>query len=134
MTYLTARYSDPRRYLVKTLRETGRRIERIVLGFGEPEVRAHRPFDEWSAVELVGYLRDAEREDLRAVNAIVVRDGARIEERRAQHGPAEQRYQDAPIDELSISTIRTLAMNTTLPMRRQPLWRDLLHNWRAHTR
>ncbi len=101
MTYTTARYSDPRRYLVKTLRETGRRIERLVLGFDEPLVRRHEPFDEWSAVEIVGFVRDAEREDLRAVNAMVMRDGARIDERRAQHGPAEQRYQHASVDELA---------------------------------
>ena len=108
MPYITARYSDPRRYLVKTLRETGRRIERLVLGFDEPLVRRHEPFDEWSAVEIVGFVRDSEREDLRAVNAIVTRDGARIDERRAQHGPAEQRYQHASVDELAwdFSTLR----------------------------
>lgn len=101
MSYITARYSDPRRFLVKTLRETGGRIERLVLGFDEPFVRQHEPFDEWSAVEILGFLRDAEREDLRAVNAMVMRDGAHIEERRAQHGPAEQRHQDAAVDQLA---------------------------------
>jgi hypothetical protein len=122
MPYITARYSDPRRYLVKTLRETGGRIERLVLGFGEPEVREHRSFDEWSAVELMGYLRDAEREDLRAVNAMVIRDGARIDERRAQHGPAEQHYQQAAIDELTWEFIS---------LRDETVWilRDASHAW-----
>lgn len=116
MSYITARYSDPRRYLVKTLRETGRRIERLVLGFDEPLVRRREPFDEWSAVEIMGFLRDAEREDLRAVNAMVVRDRARIDERRAQHGPAEHRYQDASVDELAWDFI-TLREETVWTLR-----------------
>lgn len=101
MRYVTARYSDPRRYLVKTLRETGHRIERLVGGFDDRRAREREVFDEWSVVEIVGFLRDAEREDLRAINAIVARDGARIEERRALHGPAEQRYREADVDELT---------------------------------
>ena len=61
MPYITARYSDPRRYLVKTLRETGGRIGRLVLGFGEAVVRVHRSCGGWSAGALMGCLREAER-------------------------------------------------------------------------
>ena len=34
--------------------------------------------DEWSVTEVVGFMRDSEREDLKTITAVVATDGARI--------------------------------------------------------
>ena len=106
--YISARYSEQPRYLRKTLREVAHRIEELAVRLTEDESREHIPEDDWSVVELAGYLRDSEREDLKAVNAIITRDGARIEERHAQYGPAENNYQEQDLDEFmwDFATIR----------------------------
>jgi len=43
-------------------------------------------------IEVVGFLRDSEREDLHAVQALIARDGARLPERRAHLAPRERGY------------------------------------------
>lgn len=98
--YVSARYSEQPRYLRKTLREVAHRIEELAVQLSEEEAREHIPEDDWSVVQTAGFLRDSEREDLKAINAMIARDGARIEERRAQYGPAEGDYQHAHLDEL----------------------------------
>lgn len=106
--YVSARYSEQPRYLRKTLREVAHRIEELAVQLTEDEARERIPEDDWSVVELAGYLRDCEREDLAAVNAMIARDGARIQERRAQYGPAEGNYQRLHLDEFmwDFATIR----------------------------
>jgi hypothetical protein len=106
--YVSARYSEQPRYLRKTLREVAHRIEELAVQLTEDEAREHIPEDDWSVVELAGFLRDSEREDLAAINAMIARDGAPLEERRAQYGPAEHDYQHQHLDELmwDFATIR----------------------------
>jgi len=106
--YVSARYSEQPLYFRKTLREVAHRIEELAVQLTEDEAREHILEDEWSAVELAGYLRDSEREDLKAIAAIISRDRARIAERRTQYGPAEGDYQHAPLDEFiwDFATIR----------------------------
>lgn len=96
--YVVARHGDPRRYLVKALHEVARRIARLVQTLDEELLDARASGDEWTVAQIVGYLRDAEQEDLAALRAVVRIDGARIGARRAVHGPDEQRYDagDAP--------------------------------------
>ena len=101
MTYLTRQYGSPQRYLLKALREVAHQVEDLLVRFDERELRWRPADDEWCAIEIAGFLRDSEREDLRAVRAMVARDGARIEERRAHHGPAEQDYRRASAQELA---------------------------------
>jgi hypothetical protein len=99
--YVSARYSEQPRYLCKTLREVAHRIEELAVQFTDAEARERIPEDQWSAVELAGFLRDSEREDLRAITSIVELTSSKIEERRAQYGPEEQNYRDLKhIDEL----------------------------------
>ena len=98
--YIAARYSDRRRYLSKALREIGHRITRLVSSMDGPALRVVPPGEEWTVIEIVGFLRDSEREDLEALSAMVRRDGARIDERRARYGPGEGRYRDEDIDDL----------------------------------
>ncbi len=106
--YVSARYSEQPRYLRKTLREVAHRIEELAVQLTEDEAREHIPEDDWSVVEIAGYLRDCEREDLKAINAMIARDGATIEERRAQYGPIEGNYQQQHLDEFmwEFATIR----------------------------
>ena len=99
--YLSARYSDQPRYLRKTLREVAHQIERLAVRFSPEMARQRIDEDPWSAVELIGFLRDSEREDLRTVRLIISTSGTPIEDRHAQYGPAEQHYRDREeIDEL----------------------------------
>jgi hypothetical protein len=98
--YVSARFSEQPRYLRKALREVAHRIEELVVQLTKEESRERIPEDDWSVVEIVGFLRDSEREDLKAINAMISRDGARIQERRAQHGPREGDYQRLHVDEL----------------------------------
>jgi hypothetical protein len=99
-TYHPAQYGDRRRYLVKALREIGHRITRLVAGVDDWMLTQPVEGDEWCIAEIVGYLRDAEREDLGALEAMLRIDGARIDERRAMHGPAEGRYRTAEVADL----------------------------------
>ena len=101
MTYLTRQYGSPQHYLLKALREVAHQVEDLLVQFDERELRWRPADDEWCATEIAGFLRDSEREDLRAVRSMVARDGARIEERRAHHGPAEQDYREASARELA---------------------------------
>lgn len=98
--YRTAHYSSPQRYLVKALREVAQQVETLVYDLDERQLTWRPADDEWCAKEIVGFLRDSEREDLAAVRAVVRRDGARVEERRAHHGPAEHDYRAAPVEDL----------------------------------
>ena len=99
--FVTARYSEQPRYLRKVLREVAHRIEEVAVELTEKQSRQRIPEDQWSAVELAGFLRDSEREDLRAVNAIIELSGSKIDERRAQYGPEENNYQERKdLDEL----------------------------------
>ena len=107
--YVSARYSEQPRYLRKTLREVARRIEELAAQLTDEQARQRIPEDQWSAVELAGFLRDSEREDLRTITAIVELTGSKIDERRAQYGPEEQNYRDrSHLDELlwDFSTLR----------------------------
>ena len=82
----SVRYGSERRYLVKVLREVARRIERIASSLDEPALDWRPDEDDPTAAELLTYLRDAEREDLRALSAVLATDGARVEARRATPG------------------------------------------------
>lgn len=98
--YRVASYGDRRRYLVKALREIAHRTARLVQGMDDGLLDAVPDGEEWSIAQIVGYLRDAEREDLAAIEAMTRIDGSRIEERRAMHGPAERRYRAHDVGEL----------------------------------
>ncbi len=100
MQQFAGRYGSSHRYLIKALREVGRRIEGVVVALEEEQLSWRPSDDEWCATEIVGFLRDSEREDLRAVQAMLARDGARIEERRAHHGPDEHDYRSMLVEEL----------------------------------
>ena len=100
MPYRGGRFSQPQRYLIKALREVGHQVEGLVSDLSEHALTWRPDEDEWCAKDIVGFLRDSEREDLEAVQAIIARDGARIEERRAHHGPAEHDYRSTPLEEL----------------------------------
>ena len=100
MQYTGARYGSSQRYLIKALREVARRIEGLVVDLEGAQLSWRPADDRWCATEIIGFLRDSEREDLLAVRAMLRRDGAHIEERRAYHGPDEQNYRDAMIEEL----------------------------------
>lgn len=89
-----------RRWLMKALREVGRSIERLTAGMTPPDLTERPSDDEWCVAEIVGFMRDSDREDLASINAILARDSARIEERRAQFGPLEHDYRSEPIVDL----------------------------------
>ena len=97
MPYRPQQYGSPRHYALKALREVAHQVESLVYDLDDRALRWRPAEGEWCASEIVGFLRDSEREDLRAVRAILARDGARIEERRAQHGPAEHDYRSARV-------------------------------------
>jgi hypothetical protein len=98
--YLTAQHSDRPRYLVKALHEVAGRITRLVQTMDDDALEARASGDEWTVAQIVGYLRDAEREDYAALEAMVRIDGSRIEDRRAMHGPQEGRYRARDVAEL----------------------------------
>ena len=89
---------------MKALREVAHEVGQLVYGLPEDALRRHPPGEglreQWSIVETVGFLRDSEREDLRAVQAMLQRDGARLPVRRAHLLPAEGGYESAGVDEL----------------------------------
>ncbi|MDO9443741.1 MAG: hypothetical protein Q7K37_00345 [Dehalococcoidia bacterium] len=98
--YVSARYGDRRRYLVKALREISHRTARLVQGMDEDDLGASVPDDEWSVAQIVGFLRDSEREDLAALQIMTRVDGDPIQERRAIHGPHERDYEADDVAEL----------------------------------
>ena len=91
MTSLRDDPSNPR-WLRKALREIPRTIADLVEQFGNYDVRTRPDGEEWSAVELLGFLAESEREDLRNVEAMIAADGARIEEQRAHLAPGERDF------------------------------------------
>lgn len=82
--YLTAVHGDRRRYLVKALREVGHRITRLVPNVAEHLLGVVPEGEESSIAGIVGYLRDAEREDQQALEAMLRVDGSTIAPRRAE--------------------------------------------------
>ncbi|MBM4416260.1 MAG: DinB family protein [Chloroflexi bacterium] len=92
MTYLTRQYGSTSRRLLKALREVPHEIEQQLVELDD-DAAAWRPAaGEWSAAEVAGFLRESEREDLRAVRAMLTRDGAAIAERRAYLAPGKQNF------------------------------------------
>lgn len=98
--YLAAQHGDRRRYLVKALHEVSRRIARLIQTMDQEVFDRRAEGDEWTVAQIVGYLRDAEREDYANLEAMVRIDGSRIHDRRAMHGPEEGRYTSDDIAEL----------------------------------
>ena len=98
--YVVAQHGDRRRYLVKALHEVGRRIARLVQTMDDEMLDSRAEGDEWTVAQIIGYLRDAEREDYAALEAMVRIDGAPIEDRRAMHGPDERQYSSDDVAEL----------------------------------
>ena len=83
--------SNPR-WLRKALREIPRNIADLLEQFGNAALHARPDGAEWNAVELMGFLAESEREDLRNIEAMVAEDGARIEEQRAHLAPGEHDF------------------------------------------
>ncbi len=92
--YSTAVHGDRRRYLVKALREVSHRISRLVSGADERVFFALPEDEELSIAGIVCYLRDAEREDQSALEAMLRVDGSAIAARRAGQEPARVRDMD----------------------------------------
>ncbi len=100
MTYLTRQYGSNPRWLLKALREVPHEVEQLLAGL-DHEAAAWRPApDEWAAADIAGFLREAEREDLRAIRAMLARDGAAIAERRAYLAPGEHAFAQQSLHEL----------------------------------
>ncbi|MSQ41583.1 MAG: hypothetical protein EXR65_00870 [Dehalococcoidia bacterium] len=100
MPDVSRQYSSPDRYLLKTLRELAHQIEGLVMELDAPTLRWRPAADQWCALEIVGFLRESEREDLAAVQAMIARDGAPLAERRAQHAPAEHDFRRNHVEAL----------------------------------
>lgn len=98
--YVTAHHGDRSRYLTKALHEVARRIARLVQTMEDEDLDKRGPDDEWSVAQIVGYLRDAEREDYENLRGMVRIDGASITDRRAMHGPEERQYRSPDVAEL----------------------------------
>ena len=100
----TRRYGSNQRWLMKALREVAHEVGGLVAGLPDDALRRRPPAEglreAWSIVETVGFLRDSEREDLRAVRAMLARDGARLAERRAHLLPGEGAHAAADVREL----------------------------------
>ena len=91
------RYGSNQRWLLKALREVAHEVQQLTWGLDESVLTRRPPpeaglREDWSILEIVGFLRDSEEEDLRAVQAICDRSGAPLPERRAHLGPGERRY------------------------------------------
>ncbi len=100
----TRRYGSNQRWLLKALREVAHEVEQLASGL-DAETLMRRPpaasvGEHWSMIEVVGFLRDSEREDLRAVQALSAREGVRLPERRAHLGPGEHAYRRDDLPEL----------------------------------
>ena len=106
--YVVAQYGDRRRYLVKALREIGHRITRLASRMDDDELARVAPGEEWTVTEILGFLRDSEREDLATLEAVLRVDGSRIRERRASAHVEDGAYRDAdPADLLwDFATLR----------------------------
>ena len=91
MTSLRDNPANPR-WLRKTLREIPREIGRVIERFDEAGLRWRPAADEWCALEVLGFLRESEREDLEAIEAIIRYDGAPIAEQRAHLAPGEHDF------------------------------------------
>ena len=98
--YIVAQHGDRRRYLVKALHEVARRISRLVQSMDDEMLDSRATGDEWSVAQIIGYLRDAEREDYDALATMVRVDGSRIQDRRAMHGPNEEGYHADDVSDL----------------------------------
>jgi hypothetical protein len=98
--YLTAVHGDRRRYLVKALREVGRRITRVASGVDESVLDVIPDGEERSIAQIVGDLRDAEREDQQALEAMLRVDGATIAARSSERGIETGRYEADDVAEL----------------------------------
>lgn len=85
--YINAVHGDRRRYLMKALREVGHRISRLVAGADERVLCFVPEGEEYSIAAIIGYLRDAEREDQQALEAMLRVDGSAIAARRADQTP-----------------------------------------------
>jgi hypothetical protein len=83
--------SNPR-WLRKALREIPRQISELAEQFDDRAVHARPDDGDWSPIEVLGYLAEAEAEDLHNVEAMIAEDGARIEEQRAHLAPGEHDY------------------------------------------
>ena len=86
------RYGSNPRWLLKALREVAHEVQQLTWGIDDALLTRRPPpetglREDWSILEIVGFLRDSEAEDLRAVQAICARSGARLPERRAHLGP-----------------------------------------------
>jgi hypothetical protein len=126
MTYVTRQYGSNPRWLMKALREVPHEIEGVVVEFRDRDLRWRPAPGEWCAKEVVAFLRESEHEDLKAVNAILDRDGAPIEERRAHLAPSEHDYLDHPVEEL---------LWEFLTLRQSLLWTlDMTDDWDRHGR
>ena len=100
MTYLTRQYGSNPRWLMKALREVPYEIQGLFGSLDERELRWRPAPGEWCAKEIAGFLLESEREDLRAIESIIAREGAPLEERRAYLAPGERDYTAEPIEEL----------------------------------
>lgn len=98
--YRTRQYGSNRRWVIKALREVPYSIAREVDGIRERDARRRTEADEWSMLEIVGFLRDSEREDMTAARAILRRNGAPISERRAHYGPLDGAYDHEDVEGL----------------------------------
>lgn len=91
MTTLRDNPTNPR-WLRKALREIPREIGRIVEGFDDRMLHWRSAPGEWSALEVLGWIAEAEREDLLAVEAMIRYDGAAIWEQRAHLASLERDF------------------------------------------
>lgn len=98
--YVSVQHGDRHRYLVKALHEVSRRIGRLIRSLDEDEFNTRASGDEWSIAQIIGFLRDSEREDYENLAAMMRIDGAPIEERRAMHGPDERCYDADDVSDL----------------------------------
>ena len=121
MAYITRQYGSNPRWLMKALREVPYEVQGLLGSLDARESQWRPAPGEWCAKEVAGFLVESEREDLRAVEAMVARDGARVEERRAYLVPGEQDYLDEPIEEL---------VWDFLTLRESLLWKlELVDDW-----
>ncbi len=93
----TRRYGSNQRWLLKALREVAHEVQQLTHGLDDAILTRRPPpeaglREDWSILEIVGFLHDSEEEDVRSVHAICARSGARLAERRAHLGPGERRY------------------------------------------
>lgn len=98
--YSTRQYGPNHRWLMKALREVGGELESLLASFPSDDIERRSAPERWSAREVALFLRESEREDLRAVEAMIARDGITIAERRAHLVPGEPRARQEPLHDL----------------------------------